>query len=177
MPQFTSPLNNLKIASPCKADWESMIGSNRKRYCGDCKLNVYNLSGMTRHEAENVLVQSEGRVCVRYFQRSDGTVLTKDCPVGWEAARMKMKKFWTASVSLLFTLFGGIGLTSYLTQTERMGGITGKPMISNESTMGTVPVDHGQMGQPLMGNVAVEVEGRVSNIDEIKGEILRDSGN
>ena len=47
MAKFTSPLNNLKVASPCSQDWEAMLGNERKRFCGECKLNVYNLSGMT----------------------------------------------------------------------------------------------------------------------------------
>jgi hypothetical protein len=54
MSRLDSPLNNIKIASPCSADWEGMFGSQRKRYCGDCKLNVYNISGMTR-TAESLL--------------------------------------------------------------------------------------------------------------------------
>ena len=52
MAKFESPLNNIKIASPCSANWDEMYGNERKRFCGDCKLNVYNLSGMSRDEAE-----------------------------------------------------------------------------------------------------------------------------
>jgi hypothetical protein len=47
MARFDSPLNDLRIASPCSANWDEMVGDNRQRFCGDCKLNVYNLSGMT----------------------------------------------------------------------------------------------------------------------------------
>ena len=89
MSRFDSPLDNLRIASPCSADWNAMQGDERKRFCGGCMLNVYNLSGMTRYDAEHLLRLSEGRLCVRYFQRADGTVLTRDCPVGW--ARVKQR--------------------------------------------------------------------------------------
>ena len=34
-------LELIQIATPCTADWESMVGDERTRYCGDCKLNVY----------------------------------------------------------------------------------------------------------------------------------------
>lgn len=44
MKNFNNPLDNIHIASPCSADWSEMYGDNRKRFCGDCKLNVYNLS-------------------------------------------------------------------------------------------------------------------------------------
>jgi hypothetical protein len=43
---------------------------------------VYNLSAMSEAEAHKLIAQREGRVCVRFYQRRDGTVLTTDCPVG-----------------------------------------------------------------------------------------------
>lgn len=183
MTQFTNPLNNIRIASPCKADWNAMVGNNRQRYCGDCKLTVYNLSGMTSCEAENLLMRSEGRVCVRYFRRNDGTVLTQDCPVGWQAVRIKMSRFWTAAVSLLFTVFGGIGVTSYLTRPNDSGGLAVTPTIANKATIGKLTVDNEfEMGEPvpLMGAVAIdyqEFEGKVSNFDEVKEQILKKHGN
>src|SRR5688500_9147389 len=65
-------LDNIRIASPCSADWSKMTGDERTRHCGDCKKNVYNLSEMTRDEAETLILAKEGRLCVRYFQRKDG---------------------------------------------------------------------------------------------------------
>jgi hypothetical protein len=84
-------LESLKIASPCTVSWEAMSGGRRIRHCGLCKLNVYNLSGMTRADAEELVRGMEGRVCVRLFRRKDGTVLTADCPVGFKAVRQKLK--------------------------------------------------------------------------------------
>ena len=66
-----------------------MYGDDRKRFCGDCKLNVYNLSGMSREEAEALIMNAEGRLCVRFYKRRDGSVITGDCPVGW--ARVKQR--------------------------------------------------------------------------------------
>jgi hypothetical protein len=34
---------------------------------------------MSREEAENLIRHKEGRLCVRYVQRHDGTVITRDC--------------------------------------------------------------------------------------------------
>ena len=104
--KFTNPLENITIASPCSADWNEMVGNNRQRHCAECQLNVYNLSGMTRREAENLLVNAEGRVCVRYFRRADGSVLTKDCPVGWKAFKRRVSKTATAFASVIFTASG-----------------------------------------------------------------------
>mgnify|MGYP003395146726 CR=1 FL=1 len=104
MRNFTNPLDNIHVASPCSANWDKMFGNDRKRFCGECKLNVYNLSDMTRREAENLLINSEGRLCVKFFRRSDGTVLTKDCPVGWQAVKRRVSQVTTA----VFSMFAGI---------------------------------------------------------------------
>ena len=116
MIKFTNPLNNIKIASPCSADWNEMIGDERSRFCGDCNLNVYNLSGMTEREAENLLINSEGRLCVRFYRRADGTVLTKDCPIGWAAIKSRVSKTAAAFASLIIGLLTSLGFVSLFNQ-------------------------------------------------------------
>lgn len=85
-----------------------MYGDARKRFCGDCKLNVYNLSDMTRDEAEALIMNAEGRLCVRFYRRRDGTVLTRDCPVGWAQIKQRTRVYATAVASLLMALFTGV---------------------------------------------------------------------
>jgi hypothetical protein len=104
----TNPLHHIKIASPCSADWNEMRGDNRQRYCSECKLNVYNLSEMTRREAENLLFEKEGKMCVRLYKRSDGTVITQNCPVGWQGIKRKVSRVATAVFSLLAGFLGGL---------------------------------------------------------------------
>ena len=99
-------LENVKIAKPCPANWDAMTGYERVRFCGQCKLHVYNLSGMTRDEAENLLTKTEGSVCVRLFKRADGTVITRDCPVGLAALRRRVA---TLAASLFAALAVGWG--------------------------------------------------------------------
>src|SRR5688500_3609243 len=53
-------LENIRVATPCRADWKLMTGDERTRHCGDCKKNVYNLSNMTRDEAEALILEKEG---------------------------------------------------------------------------------------------------------------------
>jgi hypothetical protein len=85
-------LNSIKIASPCTADWESMTGDDRARFCGECRLNVYNLSSMSAEDAAALIREKEGHLCVRMFRRADGTVITRDCPVGVRLIRIKAAK-------------------------------------------------------------------------------------
>ncbi|MFO0595351.1 MAG: hypothetical protein U0228_08605 [Myxococcaceae bacterium] len=76
------------IASPCRVKWSSMkqVGDDaRVRECGDCKMKVFTVSELTREEFFTLLRERDatgGRVCGRVFLRADGTVVTKDCPVG-----------------------------------------------------------------------------------------------
>jgi len=105
---LTNPLDGIRIASPCRSDWNEMYGGERIRFCSECKLNVYNLSGMTRAEAESLLMNSEGRLCVRFFRRKDGTVLTRDCPVGWKAVKKRVSRTALALSSVIVSFFAGI---------------------------------------------------------------------
>ncbi|HEY9790879.1 MAG TPA: hypothetical protein V6D22_10800 [Candidatus Obscuribacterales bacterium] len=75
-------VHDIRIATPCKADWNKMSGDQRVRFCGQCKLNVYNISEMTTEDAEKLIREKEGKLCVRMYRRNDGTLLNKDCPVG-----------------------------------------------------------------------------------------------
>lgn len=141
MNKFDNVLDNVRIASPCSADWNQMIGDNRKRFCGECKLNVYNLSAMSRTEAENLILNAEGRLCVKFYRRADGSVLTQDCPVGWARVKQRTKLFVTAAASLLFTFFGAIGLVAFLSKSKAVGKIVQIPLItSTPEIMGNISI-------------------------------------
>ena len=75
-------IQNIRVASPCPADWNTMAGDDRIRHCSECNLNVYNLSAMTEREVQRLIANSQGRVCGRFYRRADGTILTQDCPRG-----------------------------------------------------------------------------------------------
>ncbi|MBV8761520.1 MAG: hypothetical protein JO257_29765 [Deltaproteobacteria bacterium] len=74
-------LPNIRIASPCPADWNQMIGDSRVRACAQCNKNVFNLSAMTRGDAEDLIRATNGDLCAQYYQRKDGTILLADCTV------------------------------------------------------------------------------------------------
>ncbi len=97
-------LDNIRVAAPCAADWAGMTGDDRVRACGACKKNVYNLTEMTRAEAEALIVEKEGKLCVRYFQRHDGTILLKDCTIG--VRNRRRRRLVVAGVAI--TIAGGV---------------------------------------------------------------------
>ena len=75
-------LPNLRIGFACKQRWEDMVGDDSVRACVGCERPVFNLSAMTREEAERVLATRGLTPCVRFYRRPDGTVMTTDCPTG-----------------------------------------------------------------------------------------------
>jgi hypothetical protein len=103
-------LANIRVAAPCPAAWDAMTGDDRVRLCGQCNKNVYNLSDLTRAEAEALLVEKAGRLCVNYYQRKDGTILLKDCSVGISQRRRRR----AIAVGALALLAGGGALGSHL---------------------------------------------------------------
>lgn len=93
-------LDHVRIASPCPARWEDMTGDDKVRHCARCNLSVHNLSAMPHDEAESLLAsrfdpdgsQTDGRFCASFFRRADGTILTRDCPVGLAAVRARLRR-------------------------------------------------------------------------------------
>jgi len=80
-------LDHIRIATPCRADWNEMVGDERVRTCAACAKQVFNLSMLTRDEAEALIAEKNGELCARYYQRKDGTILLADCTVGGAGAR------------------------------------------------------------------------------------------
>lgn len=103
-------LDGIDIAAPCTVDWNHMQGDDRCRFCSQCSLHVFDLSAMTRHQAETLvrerLAQPGRRLCVRFRRRADGTVLTRDCPVGLRARLRRAGTRVAAAFAALLTFAG-----------------------------------------------------------------------
>jgi len=153
-------LGEVRVASPCHADWNSMTGDDQSRFCDKCAKNVYNLSAMTIEQAERLIREKEGDLCVRYYQRTDGTVLTADCPVGVRKKRVKAVAF-AAGMGVA----AGFGLHAYQNSVvmgemsasdTRMGklevfdGVVTEAQDSSHITMGALsPADFEERDTPL----------------------------
>lgn len=102
---------NITVASPCHESWGNMTGDDRVRFCGACERPVYNLSSLNGHEIASLIKETEGsRKCVRFYRREDGTMLTKDCPVGFARAR---RRVMGAFASFAAAALGGTALYKY----------------------------------------------------------------
>jgi carboxypeptidase family protein len=101
-------LDSLRIASPCPTNWERMTGDDRVRHCDLCSLHVYNIAELSRSDAESLIANTEGRICARLFRRTDGTVITKDCPVGLRAIRRRVARVAGAAFATVLSLCGSV---------------------------------------------------------------------
>lgn len=102
-------INSTVLATPCPVSWGEMSGDQKQRFCAECKLHVYNISEMTEDEAGALLEENRGKdsVCLRFFRRADGTVLTKNCPVGLKKLKEQARRaaaWLAAGLSCLLSL-------------------------------------------------------------------------
>lgn len=58
---------------------------------------------MTTRDVEKLLAGTQGRICARLYKRFDGTVLTKDCPVGIRVIRRRVSRVAGACVTAVFS--------------------------------------------------------------------------
>lgn len=96
--------HTIRIASPCSADWDRMEGDEHVRYCRECKLDVYNFSEMSEVEIERIVVHREGRLCARFYQRLDGTMMTQNCPLGLRVVVRRVSSFASATLAALMSI-------------------------------------------------------------------------
>lgn len=141
-------LDRIRVASPCKASWNDMTGDDRVRHCHLCKMNVFNLSGMSREEAQRLVQGAEGRLCVRYYQRADGTVLTSDCPKGLAAIRRRLVVAAAALVGVFGVVTSGLAYA--------FGGASRPRPNPPVRVADPIPPDPGPVpDQPIMGRMVM----------------------
>jgi len=106
-----SYLDRLFIAAPCPVTWDSMQGDDRVRNCSQCSRKVYNISEMTKREAEDFIRTNGVSQCMTFYRRKDGTIMTDNCPVGLRKLRNSMRQvaaFLSSVVTIVLSLPGAI---------------------------------------------------------------------
>ncbi|MFL6208808.1 MAG: hypothetical protein ACJ74W_08150 [Pyrinomonadaceae bacterium] len=144
MARFSHPLKYVRVAAPCPASWERMLGNDRVRFCDQCNLNVYNLSALTKRDAERLIMSTEGRLCVRFYRRADGSILTQNCPTGLRALKRRVTRLASGVMTAVLSFFASIGVFSLVDETE----------IVRPHTMGTLALEVTPVPPPFNGPVA-----------------------
>lgn len=174
-------LDDISVASPCSMAWADMVGGDKVRFCGACQKNVFNLSGMARTEALDLIRATEGRMCVRFFRRADGTILTEDCPVGIQKALRRAKRMTLGALAT--TLGACAALIGFLsagamrktcqhietvraTVTQELDPV---PVMGEPLPVPAVPVEETRPPREIMGKIAAPAP----NVREVKGGLRK----
>lgn len=151
-PNAKRSLNIIDVQSPCDEPWLDMeVVGPGKRNCGLCMQNVFNLSEMTKDEAETLVFESTGRVCVRFFRRMDGSVVTSDCsPVRFR----KLRAAGQSGLRLAAKVVGGVVAFLVLLGFARFAGLNplgflNSPVQGEMAMQGAVAAP-----EPFMGEMA-----------------------
>ncbi len=122
-----------------------MEGDDRTRFCGQCKLNVYNVSSLSDQETVKLMrgaQDTQERLCLRLYRRTDGTIITDNCPVGLRKIRDRIK----LRVAMILALLASIGFINAV----QAQGLVG------------APVEAGRLGQ---SNEIADITTPITNID------------
>ena len=99
-------LDVIQVAEPCHESWDAMTGDDRVRFCRGCSKHVHNLSAMSRTEAERLVCESAGSLCVRFARGEDGRVQTLEYRAPTRRARGW--RFWTTVSTCAAALVAGV---------------------------------------------------------------------
>jgi hypothetical protein len=154
------------LASPCSIPWETMNGSERQRSCGGCSRTVFNISDMTRREAEAFLRENGSSACMKFYRRTDGTIMTDDCPRALRKLRDQCK--FAARIAVGLVAFA-VSFPAALAQsvqtrdttpiTDNVKRIESNAKNANQPSLDSPPMPGGllpiTMGEPMVKPVEV----------------------
>lgn len=121
-----------------------MKGDSKRRYCGQCRLHVHNLSAMKEKERNELLTATGGKLCIAYELRPDGAMVT---PPRWSWLARTFQPFrWvaaTVAASFIPALFSSCTNRRILGET---------PASRDSVTLSSAGKDRGGMtkGKPAM---------------------------
>jgi hypothetical protein len=160
-------LARIRVATPCHADWNEMTGDERVRHCASCKKDVFNLSDMTREQAERLIIEKHGDLCARYYQRTDGTILLADCSVGIRQKRTT--RVLAAGAAAMLAGTGGVA--GYLRLSHHHAAPA--PVIDDDPVMGRMAVVQPEPPPPPeVEEVRGELEVAEPELQEVKGQMI-----
>ena len=92
-------INRSNIPEPCPIAWDDMTGNEKTRHCSQCEKSVYHLSYMTPAEANRVIEEHDGNLCIHgIFRVSDGQLVTKPM------RRQRLSHLFRRAVAMLIGL-------------------------------------------------------------------------
>jgi len=148
-----------RIEKPCSKNWDSLTGDDRKRFCEQCGLHVYNLSEMSRSEVSEFM-SIPGRKCGAY---TNDTRVPKVRVSIWRFFdRLRMLRPAFTVVAVMISLLSA-GCSTMRHTLGRIGpGSDGKSIKPTESRLmvGTLPVEKKPADDSKMEVIVGDIEER-----------------
>ncbi len=144
-----SPLDNLTLSFPCPVSWDSMEGDERERLCKQCSKKVFNISDLTKKEAEELLSVNKGRkMCYTFFVRQDGTIKTDNCPRVLRPIRKSLKslqRVCSVALAFLFSISSGFAKPDRDNASSKNGQPLNHPEFTRTAGIIALPDFHDQV--------------------------------
>lgn len=88
----------------CQWSWpDPFYGKERYRACAICQAGVYDFSGLEREQAEALVFKRENSKKPKFYARSDGKFMIRDCPKS-AARKMQMLSLSALAIALVASL-------------------------------------------------------------------------
>jgi hypothetical protein len=100
-------LEQIDVPRPCPIGEQELSGDGATRFCPHCQKNVHDLSAMTQADAERLVCQNAGNLCVLFSQTHDGQMVTLD----YEPARRRGVWRWQPFAAL--GILGGLAIAIF----------------------------------------------------------------
>lgn len=71
-------LDRVYLQTPRSTERSLLEGGEQVRSCCECDKQVYNLSSMTRRQAEDLITRADGRLCAKFDRDENGKIITAD---------------------------------------------------------------------------------------------------
>lgn len=138
-------LKNLTIPSPCSTDWNSMKGNDQVRFCEHCDLSVFNLSAMTRHQAERLVTRSNGRLCVQFVSDPNGKPLFGEAGQKLYRISRRASRIAAGAFTAALSVSSAVANTSQNSQGWQLGNSTAATISQS--------ISHPGVGASLVGTI------------------------
>lgn len=106
--EFLEPIVADRKVGQCQWSWpDAFYGKERYRACAICQAGVYDFTGLEREQAEAIVFKRENSKKPKFYARSDGKFMIRDCP---KAVARKMQKLTLAALAIAFVASSIIAL-------------------------------------------------------------------
>lgn len=112
--------DEIRIGTPCTVDWDAMQGCGARRFCGQCRKQVTDLSQLTEREARKVVAKPDQ--CVRYSVTARGDVLF----AGTARRTTELRRTVGARLLALAAVLSPVSALAGGAPAEPAGGLLGK---------------------------------------------------